>query len=127
MLRAGFQTVEVDNMTAEPNTGQDAAPSKAQLQLQLRIKQQEARLNDLKQKAKAQAAAARQRAAAMERAKDLRRKVLIGSYVLAQLGHDLERAAKLDLGPVSFDQWMTRPQDRAVFDLAEADGKQPSS
>jgi hypothetical protein len=61
--------------------------------------------------------AVRARERKRERAQDLRRKILVGALVLARWG----------TGPVpedwrrALDQYLARPQDRALFGLAQRD------
>jgi len=64
-----------------------------------------------------QAATARAKAAASKanRAQDTRRKVLAGAFVLESLG--LDGFTKLSIRGRSFDQWLTRPDDRTLFQL----------
>ena len=68
-------------------------------------------------KAKMRAEEARQRAAQskVERARDTRRKVLVGAFLLDQLGRD--GAAQLVVQGRAFSSWVSRPDDRALFDL----------
>ena len=50
-----------------------------------------------------------------ERRRDTRRKILAGSCVLDRADQDPEAARRLRQG---LDGFLTRPQDRALFDLA---------
>ena len=50
-----------------------------------------------------------------ERKRDTRRKILVGSLVLADTDKDSEAARRLKQ---DLDGFLTRPQDRALFDLA---------
>lgn len=67
-----------------------------------------------------------------ERKRDTRRKILIGGAVLAAIDHEgvppLRSIAELLNW---LDQWLTRPHDRAVFDLtsheATRGGQRPSA
>ena len=49
-----------------------------------------------------------------ERKRDTRRKILAGSWVLASAAQDPDAARRLTQG---LDAFLTKPQDRAVFDL----------
>ena len=51
-------------------------------------------------------------AAKQERAKDTRRKVLIGAFVMQQHGADV---TGLELGGKRFLDWLTRDDDKALF------------
>lgn len=68
-------------------------------------------------KAKMRAEEARQRAAQskVERARDTRRKILIGAFVLDQLGS--AGVVQLVMQGRSFSAWLTRHDDQALFDL----------
>ena len=80
-----------------------------------RITSLEARLRNLK--AEQQRVAARQRALEVKRTRkeDTRRKILIGAIVMARIeqGRFLETDLKAWL-----DEALTRPDDRALFDLS---------
>jgi hypothetical protein len=52
-----------------------------------------------------------------ERVVDTRRKVLLGAFVLDQIG-GVESAAKFALGSRTFAGWLTRDSDRSAFCLA---------
>ena len=70
-----------------------------------------------KKKAKLEAATRRlrARAAATERKRDTRRKILAGAWVLARADQDLEAARQLTQG---LDGFLERDRDRALFNLA---------
>ena len=67
--------------------------------------------------AQQRAAEARARAAASKtiRVQDTRRKVLVGAFVLEGLGHS--GVVQLSVQGRRFDAWLSRPADRALFDL----------
>lgn len=79
------------------------------------------RLQQLEAAEKAADARARAAANARTRAEDTRRKVLIGAFVLDQLTP--AGAAAFQLRGASFDAWLKRADDRALFGLtASAEG-----
>ena len=77
---------------------------------QQKILELEKKLAELKNKARA--AEARQRAAhsKAERARDTRRKILVGAFLLDQLGRD--GAAQLVVQGRAFSSWVSRPWPR---------------
>lgn len=78
-----------------------------------------------KAKAAQQRAAARQRAAASkaERAKETRRKVLVGAFVLEKF-RDIRR---LSVNDAQFADWLTRADDRELFGLPPLVDKSPQA
>ncbi len=52
-----------------------------------------------------------------ERAAETRRKVLLGAFVLDQLGA-LDSAAQFAIGACRFGEWLVRDSDRAAFCLS---------
>ena len=87
-------------------------PSKIE-QLQKRIADQKARLAKLEfERRKAEAAASKK-----ERAKETRRKILLGSMLLQQIESDESLRASVMR---QLDAYLTRDDDRALFDLAPA-------
>lgn len=64
------------------------------------------------------AAVQRARATATKRARqdDTRRKILVGAYVLQHA--EPGALSSLSLGSIGFADWLTRPDDRALFGLA---------
>lgn len=83
-----------------------------------RIKALEERLKQ--EKAKKAKLEARKRASEVkaERAKDTRRKILVGSYVLEAFKRDGKDVSKLSIGGKHFADWLARADDRELFDLA---------
>lgn len=51
------------------------------------------------------------------RADDTRRKILIGSFIIATASGDLSRLAELRLNGKSLDEFLSRPADRRLFGL----------
>lgn len=74
------------------------------------------RLASLEAKAKAAEARARSAAAKRHRADDLRRKILLGAFLLDRLQLDGVRA--LQVGGLHFSSWLSRDGDRELFGLA---------
>lgn len=89
-----------------------------------KIEALEAKLKQAKALRSKQAAAERAKAAKADRAADTRRKVLLGAFVLEQLEREGTKATSYGLGGKQFSNWLTRPDDRALFDL-HADTQQP--
>ena len=82
-------------------------------QLEKRIADQKARLAKLEfERRKAEAAASKK-----ERAKETRRKILLGSMLLQQIESDESLRASVMR---QLDAYLTRDDDRALFDLAPA-------
>ena len=70
-------------------------------------------------KAKAQRLEAKARAvqAGAERAKDTKRKLLLGAYLLAQARAQGWEFATLNIGDKPLTDYLNRPEDRALFGL----------
>ena len=88
--------------------------SKQLIVLEEKIKAQEEKLKQLKalkQKKESRAKAAEVK---KERADDTRRKILIGAMYLERFKSDAEAKAKM---LNQLDRFLTRPADRALFDL----------
>lgn len=79
-----------------------------------------ARLKQLK--ALAQKQAARERAAQAKKARSdaTRRKILVGAFVLEQMERSGICAALLTYEDGRFSEWLTRPDDRALFGMVTA-------
>lgn len=73
------------------------------------------RLRERAAQLRAQADAAEGRARRSDRAIETRRKVLLGSWVMADCGRDLARMD--DASRAEFDQYLTRKDDRVLFGL----------
>lgn len=56
------------------------------------------------------------------RADDTRRKILIGSFVMAAASGDSIRLAELRLNGKSLDEFLSRPADRHLFGLRSSTG-----
>lgn len=85
-----------------------------------RIKALEERLKQ--EKAKKAKLEARKRASESkaERAKDTRRKILVGSYVLEAFKQNGKDLGMLSIDGKKFMEWLSRADDRALFGLEEA-------
>ena len=70
-------------------------------------------------RAKAQRLEAKARAqqAGAERSRDTKRKVLLGAYLLAQVRAQGWELAALNIGQQPLADYLTRPEDRALFGL----------
>lgn len=77
-----------------------------------RIKTLEARLAGLKLEARRAELAAQTRASKAARAIDTRRKILVGSFILNRMEGDI---SKLKIGNSTLLEWLTRPDDLALF------------
>lgn len=90
--------------------------SKTAAQAQARVARLAEELKQAKARAQKIAAAERAKVAKVERSRDTRRKVLVGSFVLAHLpeGQDV---ARLTFGGASLAAYLTRDDDRALFGL----------
>lgn len=82
---------------------------------QQKILDLEKKLAELKARARAEEARQRATQGKLERARDTRRKILVGAFLLDQLGRD--GAAQLVVQGRAFSSWVSRPDDRALFDL----------
>ena len=81
-----------------------------------------------KEKAQRLEAKARAVQAGAERAKDTKRKVLLGAYLLAQARAQGWELAALHVGQQPLADYLTRPEDRALFQLPGlASAAQPAS
>lgn len=88
-----------------------------------KIKALELKLAQAKALKAKQEAAARARASAARRTADTRRKVLAGALVLDMMERDEQTRAKfLD----RLDKYLTRADDRALFDLPAVQPQQPA-
>lgn len=78
--------------------------------------------------AQEQAAAARARAAASKanRAQETRRKILLGAFLLDQLG-GASGVAGLSVQGKRFDAYLTRPDDRSLFSLPPLSPASPAT
>jgi hypothetical protein len=89
-------------------------------------KQIHKRIDDLNKKL-AELKAQKLQADARERARhlnqkrknDTRQKILLGSFLLAQI--PVDRLSQFCLGNKSLDSWLTRPADRALFGLPNSE------
>lgn len=106
----------------------ETAPKKTALQ---RAKERAEALGKQAQQAKAKAkrleAQARAQQAGAERARDTKRKVLLGAYVLAQAraqGWDL---SALHIGQQTLADFLIHPEDRALFSLQSLAAVKPHS
>lgn len=82
----------------------------------VRIQTLRERLQQLEAAEKQAEQRARVTAAKRQRQTDTRRKILLGAYVLDRLG--AEQVAALEIRGQRFSAWLTRTDDRALFDLA---------
>ncbi len=82
---------------------------------QQKILELEKKLTELKARQRAEEARRRAAQNKVERAMDTRRKILLGAFLLDQLGS--AGAAQLVLQGRSFSGWLSRHDDRALFDL----------
>lgn len=99
-------------METAQQTPAESKPSKIE-QLQKRIADQKARLAKLEfERRKAEAAASKK-----ERAKETRQKILLGSMLLQQIETNETMRANVMR---QLDAYLTRDDDRALFDLAPA-------
>lgn len=73
------------------------------------------RLAKLQAEQRAAEARARASASRATRASDTRRKVLAGAFLIEQLG--VQRVADLSVQGRRFSDWLTRPDDRSLFNL----------
>ncbi|WP_462386649.1 mobilization protein [Acidovorax sp. Q11] len=73
-------------------------------------------------------AAARARASASKacRAQETRRKILLGAFLLEQLG-GASGVADLSVQGKRFDSWLTRPDDRSLFGLLPPSPASPAT
>lgn len=80
-------------------------------------------------KLKAQRLEAKQRSMEVgaERAKDTRRKILLGGYVLAQARVQNWDIKALHIGQQRLADYLTRPEDRALFGLDQTAPAEPSA
>lgn len=81
---------------------------------QQKILDLEKKLIELKAQQKAEQARRRAVQSKVERARDTRRKILAGAFLIEQLG--AAGLMQLVLQGRSFSAWLTRPDDRALFD-----------
>ena len=82
---------------------------------QQKILELEKKLTELKARQRAEEARQRATQSKVERARDTRRKILVGAFVLDQLGS--AGAVQLAIQGRSFSGWLNRNDDRALFDL----------
>lgn len=82
---------------------------------QIKIEALQQRLARLQSEQRQAEARARASASRISRAQDTRRKVLVGAFLLDQLGP--AGVARLSIQGRLFDAWLARPDDRALFDL----------
>lgn len=80
------------------------------------------KLGQLKAQKQQADALQRARASAANRKADTRRKILLGAFLLDQLG--LDGALHLKVQGLRLDEWLIKPDDRALFDLLSSTGAQ---
>jgi hypothetical protein len=61
------------------------------------------------------------------RAVDTRKKILLGAYVMAQAQAQGWELAALNIGQQPLSDYLTRPEDRALFQLPELAAAEPPS
>ena len=82
---------------------------------QRKILELEKKLTELKARQRAEEARQRATQSKVERARDTRRKILVGAFLLDQLG--AAGVVQLVVEGRSFSAWLTRPDDQSLFDL----------
>lgn len=80
------------------------------------IKALQQRLAKLQAEQRTAEARARASASKVSRAQNTRRKILVGAFILDGLG--LQDVLEVTLDKQRFADWLTRPDDRALFGLA---------
>lgn len=81
-----------------------------------KIEELQQRLARLQAEQRAAEARARASASKATRAQETRRKILLGAFLLDQLG-GVSDVAGLSAQGKRFDSWLTRPEDRTLFGL----------
>ena len=82
---------------------------------QQRILDLEKKLIELKARQKAEEARRKAASSKRERARETRQKILVGAFLLDQLG--AAGVVQLVVQGRSFSAWLTRPDDQSLFDL----------
>lgn len=90
-----------------------------------KIEELQQRLAKLQVEQRAAEARARASASKISRALDTRRKVLLGAFLLDQLG--ASGVARLTVQGQRFDLWLSRPDDRSLFGLLPPSPASPAT
>lgn len=85
--------------------------------LEAKAEEAKKKLDEINAQKKALKARLQARETAEERKRDTRRKVLLGAFVLEQMKRAHVSAKDMSIGSGRFADWLTRPEDRALFDL----------